>query len=526
MVGGHQHHHQLQQLLRFFDLPPTCRCRRTVRMRYLLLAKQRHPDQQPAARAAVATADFALLQCNYERLQDLLAEERSRGTPQSEQGASYQQQWEQRGRQSDWQRHQQHHGAAYREQWWYQQRQEQRQRWEQWEDQQRGWQQQQTPKWGYWQQQQQQQQKRFFHMPIVCVARGFGLAFGLTAAYWLTAPVRRSARRSNSLGSSSNGASERRRLLQQQRQQQRQQQLHQFRMRKQNSLAESRRDQLHRHMHPMSGEGEASFSSVRGIGGDIKKKRRQSSGSQPSVVATRPVVEAAFSDTLADKAFSDGEISSGGSASLPRDPRAWREELVRIGHLVQQLHTDAEGSSSTYGSSVALQSEEPWLSDTPLAGGSSSRHGNAAGRRVYGRGEEEAFRRDPQEPQKAAAGPAEVTTVPPCSRRSKSAGNVLEKDAFYATRYIHRGVRVMRRRSSENLPAEERASETDQRGPVQQRAEDKRQLQGELQLVEQQPRAEPPRNMPIQNTAALGTAAQTGAPYGAALTCPVARGLM
>ncbi|OEH79190.1 hypothetical protein cyc_01499 [Cyclospora cayetanensis] len=153
-------------------------------------------------------------------------------------------------------------------------------------------------------------------------------------------------------------------------------------MRKQNSLAESRRDQLHRHMHPMSGEGEASFSSVRGIGGDIKKKRRQSSGSQPSVVATRPVVEAAFSDTLADKAFSDGEISSGGSASLPRDPRAWREELVRIGHLVQQLHTDAEGSSSTYGSSVALQSEEPWLSDTPLAGGSSSRHGNAAGRYV------------------------------------------------------------------------------------------------------------------------------------------------
>lgn len=79
---GQPSQQHLHQLLRFFNLPLDCRCQRTVRLRYLALAKKKHPDQQPASAAAVASAEFASLQDKYEQLCELLSrrENHSEGT--------------------------------------------------------------------------------------------------------------------------------------------------------------------------------------------------------------------------------------------------------------------------------------------------------------------------------------------------------------------------------------------------------------------------------------------------------------
>ncbi|KAL8446931.1 hypothetical protein Emag_004537 [Eimeria magna] len=521
MGGSYQQQQQLHQLLRFFDLPPSCRCARSVRMRYLLLAKQRHPDQQPAAAAAAAAADFALLQYNYEQLRSMLAEETAATAAHAQQQQQQQrQQWQQQQQRQSWQ---QQPGSTSNEQWWYQQRHEQRQQWkQQWQDyqqqQQQHWQQQQQQqqKWHQQQQQkwQQQQRQRASFTPFPAALRGAGLAFGFTTAYWLThtGPSHRSLRTSSN-DSSSGSLPEDSWYLQHDKQQQ--QQLQQERLgdhyepaslARHRMLAHSRREQMLRHMQTSQRRRERHRgsrspqphrdarrprSSERGSSSNSSKKRQQATpqaaaGQAAAVMGAAPAAVAAEARSSNGDSYgttNDSNQSSSSSIKVPREPQAWRDEFVRVARLLQgqpdshSSRASGESNSSSSGDTshdgLMLQwerSQQRGVVPSPLKHGNSNsaiRPASAAADLAEAAETDRHFEkfeapsRPPSfvleipelvAPTASLAGPAAAARAPAAAAqphpRSKSAGNLAERDEFYAKRYIHRAVRVMRRRGA------------------------------------------------------------------------------
>ncbi|KAL8437969.1 hypothetical protein ACSSS7_000539 [Eimeria intestinalis] len=532
MGGSYQQQQQLQQLLRFFDLPPSCRCLRSVRMRYLLLAKQRHPDQQPAAAAAAAGADFALLQYNYDQLRSMLADEAAATAAHTQQQQQQQrQQWQQQQRQS-WQ---QHPGSTSNGQWWYQQRHEQRQQWQQhwqqeWQDyqqqqQQQHWhQQQQQQKWHQEQQQnwKQQQGRRASFTPFPAALRGAGMAFGITAAYWLThtGPSHRSVRSSSNESSSSSSLPEDEWYLHHDKQHQQQQQRERWgdhyepaSLARHRMLAHSRREQMLRHMQMSQQRRERLSRGNRGAqpprdarrprgsstsnssdSSNSSKKRQQVTphadvgiGAAAAVLAADPRSRGGDSscstyDSSVSSSSSSNRSSSSSSIDVPREPQAWRDEFVRVARLVQgqpDSHVsrafDKNGSSSSSGDTsdggLVLQWErtrQPGFVSFPSDHSSSVSADRTAAAAAEQAEAAESHRHleelewapqrpcfmlevpEPAEATASLAGPAATATAAAAAAaqphpRSKSAGNLAERDDFYAKRYIHRAVRVMRR---------------------------------------------------------------------------------
>ncbi|KAL8446246.1 hypothetical protein Emed_005201 [Eimeria media] len=536
MGGSYQQQQQLHQLLRFFDLPPSCRCVRSVRMRYLLLAKQRHPDQQPAAAAAAAAADFALLQYNYEQLRSMLAEETAATTANAQQQQQQQrQQWQQQQRQS-WQ---QHPNATSSEQWWYQQRHEQRQHWkQQWQDyqqqQQQHWQQQQQQQQRWQQQQQQkwqqQQRHRASFTPFPAALRGAGLAFGFTVAYWLThtGPSHRSLRTNSNDSSNSSSLPEDSWYLQHDKQHQhhhqQQQQLHQERLgdhyepaslARHRMLAHSRREQMLRHMQmsqrrrerhlgsrsPKPSPGARRLRSSERSSSNSSRKRQQATPQAAAGQAAAGMGAAAAVVAAEGRSGSNGDSydtpndsnqssSSSGSINVPREPQAWRDEFVRVARLLQgQPDSNSPrvsgGSSSSSSSTrdtshdgLVLQwerSQQHGMVPSPLEHDSSSsaiRPASAAADLADAAEADRHFDKfeaappppsfmleipESATPTALLTGPAATARAPAAAAtaaagqphpRSKSAGNLAERDEFYAKRYLHRAVRVMRRRGA------------------------------------------------------------------------------